>query len=64
MGRAFQRVETALADSRNRKGPHVADKAGVLGGITRDMVKELTRRGCVDHQGTFSFCSLRNGESL
>ena len=36
MGRAFQRVETALADSRNRKGPHVADKAGVLGGITRD----------------------------
>lgn len=34
---------------------HVADKACVLGGITRDKVKELMRRGFVDHQGTFSF---------
>ena len=52
--RQFWKSRTPLADSRNRKGPHVADKAGVLGGITRDMVKELTRRGCVDHQGTFA----------
>ena len=40
MGRAFQRVETALADSRNRQGPKLtqrkrnARKQSVLGGLT------------------------------
>ena len=41
---------------------HVADKACVLGGITRDKVKELMRRGSVDHQGTFIFFFFLLGE--